>query len=47
MSYLDCDYYIIHEQNTCYSNDNRYAYYNWYRKNGYTIYEFDEVDLEN
>lgn len=47
MSYLDCDYYSIYKQNTCYSNDNAYAYYNWYRKNGYTIYEFDEVDLEN
>lgn len=47
MSYLDRDYYSIDKQNTCYSNDNRYAPYDWYEKNGYTIYEFDEVDLEH
>ena len=47
MSYLDSDYYSIYKQNTCYSNDNHYSHYNWYKENGYKIFEFDEVDLEN
>ena len=47
MSYLDRDYYSIYKQNTCYSNDNEYAPYDWYEKNGYIIFEFDAVDLEN
>ena len=46
-SYLDCDYYIIYKQNTCYSNIGEYAPYDWYEKNGYIIFEFDAVDLEN
>ena len=47
MSYLDRDYYSVYKQNTCYSNNGVYSYYEWYEKNDYIIYEFDEVDLEN
>lgn len=47
LSYLSTNNYRSYKQNTCYSNNNEYAPYIWYRNHGYTIYEFDEVDLEN
>lgn len=46
-SYLGINYYGLRHKNTCYSNDNRFDGISWYKLNGYTIYEFDEVDLEN
>lgn len=46
-SYLEYTYYATHKQNTCYSNHRTHTKYNWYKNNGYTIYEFEDVDLEN
>lgn len=40
-------YYEVNEKETCYSNESLYCDYRYYNTNGYTIYEFDEVDLEN
>lgn len=46
-SYLEYTYYDTHKQNTCYSNYRMHTKYNWYKNNGYKIYEFEDVDLEN
>ena len=46
-SYLDEFYYDIYHQYTCFSNNGEYCYYEWYNDNGYTIYEFEDVDLDN
>ena len=46
-SYLNIDYYSVYHQDTCYSNNNQYGSYDFYRGSNYKIYEFDEVDLEN
>ena len=46
-SYLSDNIYGVYKKRTCYSNNNEYCSYNWYEKNGYIIFEFDEVDLEN
>ena len=46
-SYLENDYYSLKYENTCYSNDNRFDGISWYRLNCYTIYEFEDVDLDN
>ena len=43
-SYLDDTHY---KQDICYDNICDYGYYDSYKKCNYTIYEFDEVDLEN
>lgn len=39
--------YEIYHQYTCYTNDGHYCSDEWYNDHGYTIYEFDEVDLDN
>lgn len=46
-SYLFDNLYRVYSQNTCYTNDGQYCSYEWYNDHDYTIYEFDEVDLEN
>lgn len=46
-SYLEIDYYSLRYGNTCYSNGNRFDGISWYKLNCYTIYEFEEVDLDN
>lgn len=46
-SYLSIDDYSIYMQYTCYTNNGLYCSYDWYKYNGYTIYEFEDVDLEN
>lgn len=43
-SYLDDNHY---KQDVCYDNICDYGYYDSYKKCNYTIYEFDEVDLDN
>lgn len=35
-----------YKRDTCYSNDNCCGSRDWYETMGYTIYEFDEVDLD-
>lgn len=45
-SYLSCNEYNDYKDKTCYSNDGGYVFYDWCNDNGYTIYEFNEVDLE-
>lgn len=46
-SYLLDNIYGVHNKSTCYSNNNKYCSYDFYRGSNYKIYEFDEVDLEN
>lgn len=46
-SYLNCNLYSMYGQNTCYLNNNTYCNYDFCRDYNKTIYEFDEVDLEN
>ena len=46
-SYLSSNEYYFQKDETCYSNENGFDRISWYKSNGYTIYEFDEVDLEN
>lgn len=41
------NFYDDHKEKTCYSNDSDYYDLNFYKEDNYTIYEFDEVDLEN
>lgn len=41
------NYYEDYKEKTCYSNDSDYYDLNSYKEDNYTIYEFDEVDLEN
>lgn len=47
ISYLSENNYINYKQKTCYTNDRDYVSYDWCKGNGYIIFEFDEVDLEN
>ncbi len=35
-----------YKRDTCYDNDNCCGPRDWYETMGYTIYEFDEVDLD-
>lgn len=46
-SYLGSNYWGGYEENTCYSNTHGYCYINWFKKNGYKIYEFKDVDFED
>lgn len=46
-SYLLDNIYGVHRKSTCYSNNNKYCSYDFYRGSNYKIYEFDEVDLNN
>ena len=50
MSYLDVDYYTLdyglYYRNTCYSNHNKFNGYSNYKSHDYTIYEFEDVDLD-
>lgn len=41
------NYYKVYEEKTCYCNDYQYGDLEYFIENNYTIYEFDEVDLEN
>lgn len=44
----DCgNCYNNYKEKTCYSNDSQYCELEFYEGDNYTIYEFDEVDLEN
>ncbi len=45
--YLDILEYEIYYQYTCYLNDNSYWDYERCNDYGYTIYEFEEIDLDN
>lgn len=47
VSYLETNGYSHYGQMSCYSNNRCISDCNYYKNNGYTIYEFDEVDLEN
>lgn len=44
VSYVTYNFYGFYKQNTCYSNDCYYCRYEFYRKDGYKIYEYDEID---
>lgn len=46
-SYLDKSEYNEYKERTCYTNDNCYCRYEFCKRNDYTVYEFDEVDLNN
>lgn len=46
-SYLKRDNYDDEESQTCYSNEGMYCGYEECRDHKYTIYEFEEVDLDN
>lgn len=45
--YTEVSYYSDYKFATCYNNRKQYCDYDWYKENDYTIYEFDEVDLDN
>lgn len=42
-SYLEVNCWNGYEENTCYSNNNGYAFINWYKENNYKIYDFEDV----
>ena len=46
-SYLEQNLWSIYNRKTCYNNENKFCHYDFYKGHNYTIYEFDEVDLEN
>lgn len=46
-SYLYSNEYDDYKNKTCYSNDCGYTHYEFYKDHLCTIYEFEEVDLEN
>ena len=41
------NFYDHYKKKTCYNNDSEYCDLNFYKEDNYTIYEFDEVDLED
>lgn len=41
------NFYEKYKKETCYSNSSQYCDLKYYKENNYTIYEIDEVDLEN
>lgn len=43
-SYLRYNNYCVYLESTCYSNKGYYCCYEFYRKGGYKIYEYDEID---
>ena len=45
-SYLKVNCWDEYEKDTCYSNQYGYAEIDFYKKDNYTIYEFDDVDFE-
>ena len=45
-SYLKVNCWDEYEKDTCYSNQYRYTEINFYKKDNYTIYEFEDVDFE-
>lgn len=45
-SYLKVNCWNGYEEDTCYSNNNRYTFINFYKENNYKIYEFEDVDFE-
>ena len=45
-SYLEVNCWNEYEEDTCYSNSNGYTFINWYKKNNYKIYDFEDVDFE-
>jgi len=45
--YTEESYYSDYKCATCYNNRNEYRNYGWYVEYDYTIYEFEDVDLEN
>lgn len=45
-SYLKNIWWDSYKQNTCYDNNNRYSYVDWYKANNYKIYEFEDVIIE-
>ena len=46
-SYLEQNLWSIYNRQTCYNNENKFCYYNFYKERNYTIYEFEDVDLDN
>lgn len=46
-SYIKKSNYNIYMCDTCYNNRNQFHDYDWYKKYDYTIYEFEDVDLDN
>lgn len=46
-SYLKDNNWGEYKEETCYTNSGSYSPYDYYRTYNYTIYEFDDVDLEN
>lgn len=46
-SYLFHNYYFEHKNQTCYTNNGGYVDCDWCERHGYTIFEFNEVDLGN
>lgn len=47
VSYLETNCYSHYGQMSCYSNNRCISDCNYYENNGYKIYEFEDVDLEN
>lgn len=45
--YTSFNNYEVFEDKTCYSNRRAFWHYEGYSNFGYTIYEFEDVDLEN
>ena len=43
--YVGHSNYIRHKDETCYDNTGRYAPIDFYKRNDYTIFEFEDVDL--
>ena len=46
-SYLEQNLWSSYNINTCYNNGNKFCHYDFYKGHDYTIYEFEDVDLEN
>lgn len=43
-SYVTYNFYRFYKQKTCYTNDGFYCYYEFYKNDGYKIYEYEEVE---
>ena len=44
-SYLELNCWNSYQKDTCYSNTHGYCYIDWFKKNGYKIYEFEDIDF--
>lgn len=43
-SYVRYNNYSSYMMATCYSNEGLYCYYEFYKRNGYKIYEYEDIE---